>query len=143
MHHTIQNNKNCLGEFGCALEPQVRVQLFVFLGHALSPPPSAPSPQHSAFNSALSPQPSAPSSQPSALISLSPSSYSPRPSALSPEISAFNHHACTLGSPPWGGRASKYRLRARGHFSKKLFWQLIAYHCKKKKSGLRQTGCAR
>ena len=91
---------------------------------ALSPPPSALSPQHSAFNSALSSQPSAPSPQRRALIGLSPSSYPPRPSALSPEISAFNHHACTLGSPPWGGRASKYRLRARG--GNFLFFILLA-----------------
>ena len=134
MHHTIQK-KNGLGEFGFARGPQVRIQFFVFLGHAaclvytaaldrpssplaprpphprgsnpprrvallllqgpalanasgdpspegvlkadlpaLSPPPSALSPQHSAFNSALSFQPAAPSSQLSAQRGLSPSS---------------------------------------------------------------------
>ena len=68
------------------------------------------------------------------LIGLSPSSYSPRPSALSPEISAFNHHACTLGSPPWGGRASKNRLRARGSIILLLFFcNGIPYHCQKNK----------
>ena len=142
MHHTIpKKRKEGLGEFGCARGPQVRIQLFFSLAMLralcilqLSIQPSAPSSQ-----------PSAPSSQRRALKGLSPSSYSPRPSALSPEISAFNHHACILGSPPWGGRASKNRLRARGE--KFLLYTFLAmvYHtiAKKIKSGLRQIGCAR
>ena len=107
---------------------------------ALSPPPSALSPQHSTFNSALSSQPSAPSSQRRALIGLSPSSCSPRPSALSPEISAFNHHACTLGSPPWGGRASKNRLRARGWDFLLYIFLAMVYHTIAKKIYNRPPG---
>ena len=62
MHHTIQNNKKSgLGEFGCARGPQVRVQFFVFLGHAASLVYTA------AFNSALSSQLPAPSPQLAAL----------------------------------------------------------------------------
>ena len=117
MHHTIQKKKSGLGEFGCARGPQVRVQ-FLFSWPCRVPWPSAPS------------------SQRRALTGLSPSSYSPRPSALSPEISAFNHHACTLGSPPWGGRASKYRLRARGeNVLLFIFLAMIWHtnHCQKNK----------
>ena len=77
------------------------------------------------------------------LIGLSPSSCSPRPSALSPEISASNHHAFTLGSPPWGGRASKNRLRARGGNLLFFIFLAMVWHtiAKKIKSGLRQIGC--
>ena len=145
MHHTIQQNKKkWLGRIWLRARTPSPDSVFCFPWPCCVPCVYC-SFQFSSQLPAPSSQPSAPSSQRRALIGLSPSSYSPRPSALSPEISAFNHHACTLGSPPWGGRASKYRLRARGGFF--LLFSLLAmvWHtiAKKIKSGLRQIGCAR